>query len=301
MRIRSIKPEFWRSDDIAALPISTRLTFIGLWSYVDDNGVGSAKLSSIVADLYAEDMATDPPETLRRVSGDLQTLAERGLIITYEADGKPLLFVTNWKTHQVVNKPSKGHGYPLPTAEMLVQAGQTPGVKPVSATPSGDPPETLRPGAGEQGSRGAGERRSSVASAKPRAAADRKADDNSTAWKLVTKTCRTLTRASQIALKNHVSILLDEGYDSDTITAGLERWLARPDAKPGLLPHLVSDVIRERERGTTAGTNLPKSDQKLMDLAARGERLYREAVARRESQQPPLLAVVDEPKGITAA
>ena len=40
MRIRTIKPEFWRSDDITALGWATRLLFIGLWSYVDDNGVG---------------------------------------------------------------------------------------------------------------------------------------------------------------------------------------------------------------------------------------------------------------------
>ena len=33
MRIRSIKPEFWRSDDITALSLEDRLLFIGLWSY----------------------------------------------------------------------------------------------------------------------------------------------------------------------------------------------------------------------------------------------------------------------------
>ena len=39
-RIRSIKPEFFTSEVVAELPLSTRLTFIGLWTYVDDNGVG---------------------------------------------------------------------------------------------------------------------------------------------------------------------------------------------------------------------------------------------------------------------
>jgi len=147
MRIRSIKPEFWRSDDITALSISARLTFIGTWSYVDDNGVGSAKLSSIVADLYAEDMAGDPQETLRRVSGDLRELADRGLVVLYEAAGKQLLYVTRWTSHQLVNKPSKGHCYPLPPAEMVKFAETLP-------RPSGDTQETSGDGAGEQGSRG---------------------------------------------------------------------------------------------------------------------------------------------------
>jgi hypothetical protein len=150
MRIRSIKPEFWRSDDITALSISARLTFVGTWSYVDDNGVGSAKLSSIVADLYAEDMARDPQETLRRVSGDLRELADRGLVLFYEAAGKQLLYVTRWTAHQLVNKPSKGHCYPLPPAEMI-KAAET------LTTPSGDSQESSQDGTGEQGSRGTGE------------------------------------------------------------------------------------------------------------------------------------------------
>ena len=33
MRIRSIKREFWRSQDISRLEIEDRLLFIGLWSF----------------------------------------------------------------------------------------------------------------------------------------------------------------------------------------------------------------------------------------------------------------------------
>ena len=150
MRIRSIKPEFWRSDDTVALPISARLTFIGLWSYVDDNGVGSAKLSSIVSDLYAEDLVRDPPETLQRVSGDIQAIENRGMIVRYNDGKRELLYVTAWDSHQLVNRPSKGHGYPLPPAE-IVEAGKT------LMQTAGDPPEGLSAGAGEQGNRGAEE------------------------------------------------------------------------------------------------------------------------------------------------
>jgi len=38
MRIRTIKPEFWRSSDIAALSIEDRLPFIGPWAHVAANG-----------------------------------------------------------------------------------------------------------------------------------------------------------------------------------------------------------------------------------------------------------------------
>lgn len=153
MRIRSIKPEFWRSDDIAALPISARLLFIGLWSYVDDNGVGSDKISSIAADLFASDLEADATETFRRVSADTACLEDRGLIIRYRADSKPLLYVTNWERHQLVKNPSKGRQYPLPPAELL---------EPFALIPSVyvDPTETRGTGTGEQGSRGTEEQRS---------------------------------------------------------------------------------------------------------------------------------------------
>lgn len=150
MRIRSIKPEFWRSDDISALPLTARLLFIGLWSYVDDNGVGSDKVSSIAADLFAADIEADPTETFRRVTVDTACLEERGLIVRYRANGRPLLYVTNWPRHQLVKNPSKGNQYPLPPAELL---------EPFALIPSiyVDPTETLGTGAGEQGSRGTGE------------------------------------------------------------------------------------------------------------------------------------------------
>ena len=74
MRIRTIKPEFWRSDDIASLSWDARLVFIGLWSYVDDNGVGRDSLPSIVGDLFAADMTADlygeSTESLRRLYGE---------------------------------------------------------------------------------------------------------------------------------------------------------------------------------------------------------------------------------------
>ncbi|MGW4119862.1 hypothetical protein [Nocardia sp. NPDC004711] len=146
MRIRSIKPEFWRSDDIDALEWDHRLVFIGLWSYVDDNGVGLDKLSSICADLFAADLERDPRETFARVSEALQKFAERGLIQRYAVGGKKYLFVTKWDRHQRVDKPNKPR-FPTPTSE-------NPVVDTAFATSSRESHETLAPGTGEQRNRG---------------------------------------------------------------------------------------------------------------------------------------------------
>lgn len=143
MRIRSIKPEFWRSEDIAALDRETRLLFIGLWSYVDDNGVGRDNERVIVADLFALD---DPRDTLASVSRGLQTLSEQGLITRYTVDGKAFLHVCTWEDHQRIDRPNKAR-YPLPTCENAQ-------VRDTLATPSRHPREDSATGAGEQRSRG---------------------------------------------------------------------------------------------------------------------------------------------------
>lgn len=146
MRIRSIKPEFWRSDDIDALSIPDRLLFIGLWSYVDDNGVGLFSLKDIVGDLFAGDMLRDSNETLIRVKEGLKALFERGLIEIYSQDGSTYLAITNWGKHQRVPNPNKPR-YPRPSND--------------SETPLYlfnetliRPNENLRTGTGEQRNRG---------------------------------------------------------------------------------------------------------------------------------------------------
>lgn len=149
MRIRSIKPEFWRSDDIDALSIPDRLLFIGLWSYVDDAGIGVDRESSIAADLFAGDLAREPHETSVRVHGGLKRLSEAGLITRYTAQSKRWLHISNWSKHQKINRPTESRR-PGPTSDDAEpqQERTEDSVSPHAESPFGT---------GEQGSRGAGE------------------------------------------------------------------------------------------------------------------------------------------------
>ncbi len=157
-RIRSIKPEFFTSEVVSALPISTRLTFIGLWTHVDDNGVAVDNEKLIAAAIWP--LEDDPLETLRSLSGDLQRLSTAGLIVRYEVSGRRFLYVSGWDEHQKVSHPSKPR-YPRPgsldapppsrqNASLQKPSGDTPEDLP-------KPPEILAPeqGAGsrEQGAR----------------------------------------------------------------------------------------------------------------------------------------------------
>ena len=148
MRIRSIRPEFWSSEDIAAMDWATRLIYIGLWSYVDDNGVGRDVERLILADLFPLD--EDLSEASVRVHGALQYLFEQGHIVRYRVDGKPYLHVVAFNTHQKINRPSDGR-YPLPTSADTDIHGAL-------SEPSVSPPANVPLGEGEKGRRGEGEK-----------------------------------------------------------------------------------------------------------------------------------------------
>jgi hypothetical protein len=116
MRIRSTKPEFWRSSTIGQLDWDTRLVLKALESYVDDNGVGRDQLVIFCADAFPHDLAQSP-EVCAKVSGALSRLDEAGLIVRYTVNGEALIYVRNWRRWQYIDKPKAGR-YPRPDGSM---------------------------------------------------------------------------------------------------------------------------------------------------------------------------------------
>jgi hypothetical protein len=54
-RIRSIKPEFWASEQVMSCTHSARLLFIGLWNFCDDCGHHPLALRQIKALVFPGD------------------------------------------------------------------------------------------------------------------------------------------------------------------------------------------------------------------------------------------------------
>lgn len=107
-RIRTIKPEFWRAEQVTDCSPNARLLFIGLWNFCDDRGVMPLKPKTIKASIYPADdfSSTD----IRRM---LDELSSNELIGTFEGDdGQEYLWVTGWKAHQKVDRPNPK--YPAP-------------------------------------------------------------------------------------------------------------------------------------------------------------------------------------------
>jgi len=100
-RIRTIKPSFFQSDDVSALPLRARLTWIGLWTQCDDQGRTKDHARLIKAAIWPLDNVS-----LADIEEDLTTLAEQGRIVRYTAAGQRYLEIVNWDVHQSINRPS---------------------------------------------------------------------------------------------------------------------------------------------------------------------------------------------------
>ncbi|MGW3992407.1 hypothetical protein ACWEF6_02855 [Amycolatopsis sp. NPDC004772] len=156
MRIRSTKPEFWRSERVASVNWDARLVLKGLESYVDDNGVGKDDLALIVADVFPRDLSRNPTGTLQKVSEALTQLSEAGLLWRYEVEGTKLLYIAFWESIQRIEKPTKGR-FPRPDGTMNYRDSE---IREDSRNPPGTLPE---PSGLEQGNRGTGEQGNTLA------------------------------------------------------------------------------------------------------------------------------------------
>lgn len=115
MRMRVIVPDFWKSPKLANLTggdWDARLILAGVWSYVEDNGVGLDNPTLIAAELFQFE---EQDVAVRRVKGALERLAAAGHIDRYKAEVEgialDLIGVCDWKNWQKPDKPSTTH-YP---------------------------------------------------------------------------------------------------------------------------------------------------------------------------------------------
>lgn len=138
-RIRTIKPEYFTSLTIADLSLHARLTFIGLWTHVDDAGrcVDDSRLIKAAVWPLDDRVSAD-------VERDLHELTEASLIVRYTVDERSYIAVRTWDEHQRINRPTPSK---LPAPPPTPPNGPPPGRK---ATSEADQPaETEAPPASE--------------------------------------------------------------------------------------------------------------------------------------------------------
>jgi hypothetical protein len=91
-RIRTIKPEFFKNEQLADLPMSARLLFIGLWTLADKEGRLEDRPKRIKVELFPYDNLDCDKE--------LSRLQSAAFIERYEVGELKVIQIINFTTHQ---------------------------------------------------------------------------------------------------------------------------------------------------------------------------------------------------------
>lgn len=113
-RIRTIKPEFFTSEDICSLTVKARLAYVGLWCYADREGRLKEAPITLAAALMPAEMADFPAV--------LDELVDTGHVIRYTVEGKKYLFIPTFTEHQRPHNTERDSGIPpLEDGEITVK------------------------------------------------------------------------------------------------------------------------------------------------------------------------------------
>jgi hypothetical protein len=113
-RIRTVKPEFWTSEQIAECSTNARLLFIGMWSFADDAGVHKASTKRLKMEVFPSDHFSEVD-----VAEMVGELIKANLVACYEVTGETYWMITGWQKHQRIDQPTYRHPLPdgsVPTA-----------------------------------------------------------------------------------------------------------------------------------------------------------------------------------------
>jgi hypothetical protein len=109
-RIRTIKPEFFVSAQVADVSPTCRLLFVGMWLFCDDAGIHPASAKQLKMEVFPGDDIT-----IVDVRAMVDELIRVGLIVEYEAEvnshTQAYWKVTGWH-HQKIERPR--YQYPEP-------------------------------------------------------------------------------------------------------------------------------------------------------------------------------------------
>lgn len=124
-RIRTIKPEFFTSEDIVALSPLARLLYIACWCEADRSGRFEWKPGTLKLRYFPGDAC------------DIDTLAtellDRQLVRVYEADGRFFAEIPSFTRHQIINNRESASTIP-PRVDDASTSGRQHGKSPSEAT-----------------------------------------------------------------------------------------------------------------------------------------------------------------------
>ncbi|AVJ50262.1 replication initiation protein [Mycobacterium phage Mendokysei] len=154
-RIRTIKPEFFRSPDTARVDFPVRIFYQALWCWADDFGVGETNIYGLLGFAFCDEDGFTAQD-LRRFCADV---AQHYGVIFYEVRGRHYYAIPSWREHQKTESREDRRKYPPPDHPEAVPDLR---FQPCADSAPDDRRETgaesrgTVAGTGEQGNRGTG-------------------------------------------------------------------------------------------------------------------------------------------------
>ncbi len=163
-RIRTLKPEFFTSPDVAAVEPLCRLFYQALWCWADDFGIGETNINGLLGfafpdgdQIYDETLrgfrAVSAPD-VRRFCADC---AQHFQTVFYTVRGRHYYAIKTWEDHQKLERRTERRRHPTPDDPDAVPDQRIYGCAdsaPQLPRKNGANPREYGAGTGEQGNRG---------------------------------------------------------------------------------------------------------------------------------------------------
>lgn len=110
-RIRTIKPEFWTSEQVVGCSTNARLLFVGLLNFCDDSGIHPASTKRLKMEVFPGDDFSD-----NEIRAMVDDLIAAGLLEEYEIADACFWRVLGFTRHQKIDQPT--YRFPLPNGSI---------------------------------------------------------------------------------------------------------------------------------------------------------------------------------------
>jgi hypothetical protein len=117
-RIRTIKPSFFKNEDLAELPMQARLLFIGLWALADKEGRLEDRPKRIKVELFPYDSVD--------IDGSLSRLQSAGFIKRYGVGEMKVIQILSFSKHQRITGSEATTESEFPAFEEVFSCEETP-------------------------------------------------------------------------------------------------------------------------------------------------------------------------------
>lgn len=116
-RIRYLKPDFFKDEDLKDLPFVARLFYQGLWIQADREGRGEDRPERLKIEIMPYDDID--AEQIMQLLAKPKKYSKRSYIVRYEIAGEKYYQIVNWQKHQKPHKTERESVIPPVPNELL--------------------------------------------------------------------------------------------------------------------------------------------------------------------------------------